>query len=135
VRIFAVTPIHVPAEELTRRQARYDALCPPGVSVVLQDIGSAAPRALDTEQQVRDSEGLVTAALQQAPDEADALMPDCVLDPGVPALAGRAGSASAANTPDPLFGSAGSCGATGAPGTAATAAAAAPRGRERMEHS
>jgi allantoin racemase len=59
------------------------------VSVHLQDIGSGAPRALDTEQQVRDSEGLVTAALQQAPDDADALMPDCVLDPGVPALAGR----------------------------------------------
>lgn len=89
MRIFAVTPIHVSAEELTRRQARYDALCPAGVSVHLQDIGSGAPRALDTEQQVRDSEGLVTAALEQAPDDADALMPDCVLDPGVPALAGR----------------------------------------------
>jgi allantoin racemase len=89
VRIFAVTPIHVPADELARRQARYDALCPAGTSVQLQDIGSRAPRALDTEQQVRDSEGLVTAALEQAPDEADALLPDCVLDPGVPALAGR----------------------------------------------
>ena len=89
MRIFAVTPIHVSAEELARRQARYDALCPAGVSVHLQDIGSGAPRALDTEQQVRDSEGLVAAALEQAPDDADALMPDCVLDPGVPALAGR----------------------------------------------
>ena len=91
MRIFAVTPIHVSAEELARRQARYDALCPAGVSVHLQDIGSGAPRALDTEQQVRDSEGLVTEALQHAPDDADALMPDCVLDPGVAALSGRVG--------------------------------------------
>jgi Asp/Glu/hydantoin racemase len=89
VRIFAVTPIHVPSEELARRQARYDALSPAGLSVQLQDIGPDAPRALDTEQQIRDSEGLVAAALQRAPDEADALMPDCVLDPGVAQLSGR----------------------------------------------
>ncbi|MGY1835589.1 aspartate/glutamate racemase family protein [Blastococcus sp. SYSU DS0510] len=91
MRIYAVTPIHVPDEELARRQARYDALCPPGLSVELHDIGAGAPRALDTEQQVRDSEGMVTEALRAAPDEADALLPDCVLDPGVPALAGTLG--------------------------------------------
>lgn len=89
VHIFAVTPIHVSAEELARRQARYGALSPAGVRVELRDIGPDAPRALDTEQQVRDSEGLVAAALEQAPDDADALMPDCVLDPGVAALAER----------------------------------------------
>lgn len=89
MRIFAVTPIHVPAEELARRQARYDALSPAGLSIQLQNIGPDAPRALDTEQQVRDSEGLVEAALEQAPDDADALMPDCVLDPGVASLSGR----------------------------------------------
>jgi allantoin racemase len=89
VHIFAVTPIHVSAEELARRQARYDALSPAGVSVHLRDIGAAAPHALDTEQQVRDSEGLVAAALREAPDDADALLPDCVLDPGVADLAGR----------------------------------------------
>ena len=88
MRIFAVTPIHVPAEELARRQARYDALSPAGLTVQLRDIGPDAPRALDTEQQVRDSEGMVQAALEQAPDDADALMPDCVLDPGVAALSG-----------------------------------------------
>ncbi len=89
--IHAVTPIHVPPEELARRQARYDALSPAGLRVRLVDIGERAPRALDTAQQVCDSEGLVTAALQQAPDDADALMPDCVLDPGVAALSGRVG--------------------------------------------
>lgn len=91
MRIFAVTPIHVPPDELARRQARYDALCPTGVTVELHDIGDHGPRSLDTEQQVRDSEGLVLAALEQAPDHADALMPDCVLDPGVAQLSGRAG--------------------------------------------
>lgn len=87
--LFAVTPIHVPPPELARRQARYDALCPPGLQVQLRDVGPSAPRALETEQDVRDSEGLVTEALRDAPDEADALMPDCVLDPGVAALSGR----------------------------------------------
>ncbi len=66
MRIFAVTPIHVSPEELARRQARYDALSPGGLSVHLQDIGPDAPRALDTEQQVRDSEDLVSAALERA---------------------------------------------------------------------
>ena len=89
--IHAVTPIHVPPDELVRRQARYDALSPAGLRVRLVDIGEQAPRALDTAQQVHDSEGLVTEALQQAPDDADALMPDCVLDPGVAALSGRVG--------------------------------------------
>ncbi len=89
MRLYAVTPIHVDVAELARRQARYDALSPAGLVVELHDIGARAPRALDTEQQVRDSEGLVTAALEQAPDEAGALMPDCVLDPGVPHLSGR----------------------------------------------
>lgn len=89
MHVFAVTPIHVPPEELGRRQARYDALCPAGLTVELRDLGPGAPRALDTAQQVRDSEGMVVAALEQAPDHADALMPDCVLDPGVPDLAGR----------------------------------------------
>jgi Asp/Glu/hydantoin racemase len=89
VRIFAVTPIHVSPEELARRQARYDALSPEGLVVELRDIGPNAPSALDTEQQVRDSEGLVGEALEQAPDDADALMPDCVLDPAVPHLSSK----------------------------------------------
>ncbi len=87
--LYAVTPIHVDDSELARRQARYDELCPPGLSVELHDLGPDAPRALDTEQQVRDSEGLVAAALEAAPDHADALLPDCVLDPAVPDLQGR----------------------------------------------
>lgn len=89
MRIYAVTPIHVDAEELARRQARYDALCPPGLRVELHDIGPAAPQALDTAEQVRESERLVVDALTAAPGGYDALLPDCVLDPGVGRLEGR----------------------------------------------
>jgi len=89
MRIYAVTPIHVSDEELRRRQARYDALCPPGLAVELHDLGAQAPPALDTEQQVRDSEGMVIEMLERAPDHVDALLPDCVLDPGVAHLSGQ----------------------------------------------
>ncbi|SCG67961.1 aspartate/glutamate racemase family protein [Micromonospora humi] len=96
MRIYAVTPIHVDAEELARRQARYAALAPPGVEVVLHDLGPEAPRALDTDAQVRRSEELVVAALRAAPAGFDGLLPDCVLDPGVADLAGT--------LPVPVFG-------------------------------
>lgn len=89
MRVYSVTPIHVDADELARRQARYDALCPPGLHVELHDIGHGAPTALDTAEQVRESERLVVDALTAAPAGYDALMPDCVLDPGVEALEGR----------------------------------------------
>ncbi|WP_219413528.1 aspartate/glutamate racemase family protein [Pseudonocardia nigra] len=89
MRIYAVTPIHVDADELLRRQARYDALCPAGLRIELHDLGLGAPRALETAEQVRDSEALVVEALTAAPPGYDALLPDCVLDPGVDQLAGR----------------------------------------------
>jgi len=74
VHVWSVTPIHVSPEELARRQARYDALSPAGVRVELVDIGADAPRQLASEQEVRDSEGLVARALRNAPDRADALI-------------------------------------------------------------
>lgn len=83
MRIHAVTPIHVDPTELARRRARYDRLAPAGLTVALHDVGPGAPRALETAQDVRDSEGAVLAALRAAPDDVDALLPDCVLDPGV----------------------------------------------------
>lgn len=89
MHIWSVTPIHVDDAELARRQARYDALSPTGLRVELVDVGVDAPTQLATEQDVRDSEGLVAAALEAAPDHADALMPDCVLDPAVAQLSGR----------------------------------------------
>jgi allantoin racemase len=89
MRIYAVTPIHVGEAELARRQARYHGLSPAGLSVHLADIGPDAPRALETAQDVHDSEALVVDALRRAPGGYDALMPDCVLDPGVSDLAGE----------------------------------------------
>ena len=75
MHLWSVTPIHVAPEVLARRQASYDALSPAGVLVELVDIGADAPRQLSTEQEVRDSEGLVAEAMRNAPDRADALMP------------------------------------------------------------
>jgi allantoin racemase len=90
IRVHAVTPIHVDPAELGRRQARYDTLSPPGLAVSLHDIGPDAPTALDTAEQVRESERLVVAALRAAdPDGHDVLLPDCVLDPGVELLEGE----------------------------------------------
>ena len=89
LHVHAVTPIHIDAQELARRQARYHALSPRGLVIELHDVGPGAPRALDSEQDIRDSEGLVSAALERAPDHADALLADCVLDPGVRELSAR----------------------------------------------
>ncbi|NEA25317.1 aspartate/glutamate racemase family protein [Actinomadura bangladeshensis] len=83
-RALAVTPIHLPAEEVRRRQARYDRLAPPGLSVELRDVGPAAPGALDDEASIRASEREVAAALARAGDGFDLAFPDCVLDPAVP---------------------------------------------------
>lgn len=87
--VHAVTPITVGPAEVARRQARYDALAPAGVRVVLSDLGADGPRALENATDVRRSEELVAHALTHAP-ECDAVLPDCVLDPGVP-VGGRLG--------------------------------------------
>ena len=86
MRLFAVTPIHVDAAELARRQQRYTRLCPPGVQLDLVDIGADAPRAMDTAEQIDVAEQLMQRALAGAPADYDALLPDCVLDPAVSAL-------------------------------------------------
>ncbi|MEU9021408.1 aspartate/glutamate racemase family protein [Actinomadura sp. NPDC048394] len=88
MRALSVTPIHLPPEEITRRQARYDRLAPPGLTIELRDVGPGAPGSLDDEESVRVSEREVAAALAAAvaePDAAwDVVFPDCVLDPAVP---------------------------------------------------
>lgn len=86
LRIRAITPIHVDAPELARRQRRYERLAPAGITVHLDDLGDAAdvPRALETEDDVRLSERLVIAeVLRTDPEHFDAVLPDCVLDPAV----------------------------------------------------
>ncbi len=89
MRVFAITPIHVPDSELRRRQRRYDLLSPAGLTVELHDIGDRAPRSLETAGDVRESERQVTEALLAAGPGYDAMLPDCVLDPGVADLQGR----------------------------------------------
>jgi hypothetical protein len=86
MRILAITPIVVSEQELARRQARYDRLAPAGVEVHLQNLAETpgAPRALDTADQVAASEALLADEFAAVdPGRYDALMPDCVLDPGV----------------------------------------------------
>jgi Asp/Glu/hydantoin racemase len=89
MRIYAVTSIHLPSEEIVRRQQRYDLLSPPDVTVELHDIGPDAPRTLDSVDDIRESERLVAQALRAVDDAGyDALLPDCILDPSVAELSG-----------------------------------------------
>jgi Asp/Glu/hydantoin racemase len=86
LRVRAITPIHVDSEELRRRQQRYDRLAPEGIAIHLDDLGDdpAVPRQLQTEDDVRRSEDLVIAEIRRTDAERfDAVLPDCVLDPGV----------------------------------------------------
>ncbi len=86
MRIKAITPIHVGADELSRRQQRYHRLSPHGLHVDLVDLrgDQGVPRALETSADIRRSEALVLEEAERtSPSEYDAVLPDCVLDPGV----------------------------------------------------
>jgi len=87
MRLLAWTPIVVGADELARRQARYDRLSPAHVEIVLRDLADAcpsAPQSLETEDDVRTSEAAVVSAFRTSdPEGFDAFLPDCVLDPGI----------------------------------------------------
>lgn len=84
MHIRAITPIHVGPTELARRQQRYDRFSPARVSVSLIDLPPDAPRALDTDDDVRTSEQLVVEQARAVRrGEFDVVLPDCVLDPGV----------------------------------------------------
>jgi len=96
VRIRALTPINVPEDELRRRQERYDALSPAGVSVELFNLAGSPPE-LDSAAACRASERLAVAeALRTDPQSYAAVMIDCVLDPGLEQLEQQA--------PVPAFG-------------------------------
>jgi allantoin racemase len=90
MRIKAITPIRVTDEELRRRQERYRRLSPPGVEVVLVNLpdGPGVPRALESEDDLVSSDRLVAEeALRTDRADYDAILPDCVLDPGLPTIA------------------------------------------------
>ncbi len=81
MRLLAITPIVVDDAELARRQRRYDALAPTGLTVVLEHLGEG-PRALETEADVRASEQALLARYRLVdPAGWDGYLPDCVLDP------------------------------------------------------
>lgn len=90
MRIKSITPIRVTDEELRRRQERYVRLSPPGVEIVLVNLpdGPDVPRALESEEDLISSDNLVAdEALRTDPADFDAILPDCVLDPGLPTIA------------------------------------------------
>lgn len=81
MHLLAITPIVVSAEELERRQRRYDRLAPPGVSVDLVNLRSG-PTALEDAQDMRTSEEALLGQFAAAdPTGFDGFLPDCVLDP------------------------------------------------------
>lgn len=86
MRILASTPLHVGAAEIARRQARYDRITPAGMTIELCDLPSEAPRALECEADLRASERHVIESLRAVPDGYDAVLADCVLDPGITTL-------------------------------------------------
>jgi Asp/Glu/hydantoin racemase len=91
MRVFAVTPVHVGAAELRRRQERYDRLAPAPIRIDLHDLPESAPHSLDSEADVRRSEQCVADALRGvAPGAYDAALADCVLDPGLLAASAEA---------------------------------------------
>lgn len=84
MKVRAITPIRVGAEELARRQARYDRLAPAGWEVTVEDMPEGGPVQLGTPEDLASSEEVgVGVGLSTARIDFDAVLPDCVLDPGV----------------------------------------------------
>ena len=88
MKVKAITPIHVADDELERRSARYRRLAPPGVEIDLLNLPDDAsiPRRLESPEDIAASDRLVAEVARRHADGADALLPDCVLDPGIDAL-------------------------------------------------
>lgn len=99
MRIKAITPIHVTEDELARRQERYDRLAPPGMKVTVVNLPDRedVPRTLSTRLGIMSAAPFVYAeGMRTNPDEFDAILVDCVLDPAVEELT--------ADQPLPVYG-------------------------------
>ena len=86
MHVRAITPIHISATELARRQARYDKLAPPGIDIQLENLPdrSDVPRQLASTSDIAASDAAVRARLAELdPATVDVALPDCVLDPGL----------------------------------------------------
>jgi Asp/Glu/hydantoin racemase len=86
IRLLALTPIDLPRQEVARRQARYDAIAPAGVEVVVR-CPPGLPAELGTDADVRASDEALVAAYAAEDGSWDGFLPDCVLDPAVHAAA------------------------------------------------
>lgn len=94
MRVRSITPIRVSAAELERRQRRYERMLPARWSLELENIPDTAeaPDQLSSPEQIRASERVGIAAGRDTDRSGfDALLPDCVLDPGVVELDAVAG--------------------------------------------
>lgn len=94
MRIRSMTPIEVSAEELERRQRRYDRMLPEGWTLTLENMPQSdeTPDQLGSAEQIRASESIVLRGATDTDRERfDAFLPDCVLDPAVPELDSVAG--------------------------------------------
>lgn len=85
LKIKAIAPLRLEPQELQRRQRRYDALAGPGVAVTLLNLeGKNAPKRLESDDDLAVSEELTLQMIRDtSPSSFDAILPDCVLDPGV----------------------------------------------------
>jgi len=83
MRLVALTPAHVGAPEIARRQARYDDFGDEQVSVIVHDQPDQpeVPHSFDTAELVESAERCMltrAADMQLAPE--DVILPDCILD-------------------------------------------------------
>lgn len=81
-RLKAIAPLSLPAEEVVRRQRRYDRLAAGRLAVTLANLPADAPARLDGAADVEASAGFVRRELDRtSADDFDGVLPDCVLDP------------------------------------------------------
>jgi Asp/Glu/hydantoin racemase len=93
MQVTAITPIRISDEELERRRERYRKLSPPGVELELVNLadGDGVPRTLDSAADIEVSDRLVAEAARSHGARADAVLPDCVLDPAIDSLEAEGG--------------------------------------------
>jgi allantoin racemase len=83
-RCLLIAPLHLSDDEMARRRTRYEALAGADLSVHLENLEPGAPASLEHTADVEASWRLVAERIASVtPGEADLVMPDCVLDPGV----------------------------------------------------
>lgn len=83
MRVVSITPIHVTADELDRRQRRYERIAPAGLTFELINLPHPALTALDGPVDVKDSDFFLVEEIQKMDlSGADYFLPDCILDPG-----------------------------------------------------